>query len=216
MCPVCKIHFTVVQSQIKRLTCSTKCAGALSSLRMKQNNPRDKPGCNTKISKALKAKYAFGELIPFMCTAKGKEVIGKIARIRALTNNPMKNPETAMKAYTNACKNRSKGKSSLEIKFENFAKKYLLPLEYVGDGSVWINHKNPDFRVIGQKKCIEIGVSYFRGSKYIQERQTHFAKYGWNCFVILISNKIKNESLLLSQINAFINDKVNSGACYVE
>lgn len=70
-------------------------------------------------------------------------------------------------------------------------KKLKLPLKYVGDGSVWIGKKNPDFiNVNGAKQLLEIASKtekdfrYGSWEKYRRERETHFAKFGYKtCFL---------------------------------
>lgn len=71
----------------------------------------------------------------------------------------------------------------------------LFPNEYkyVGDGTFWINGKNPDFiNVNGQKKVIELFGDYWHSKritglskkKHLQKRINHFAKYGFKTLIV--------------------------------
>jgi len=66
------------------------------SNRMKSNNPMHNQKIARKVGRTNKKNHALGIFIPFMCTEKGRKVISRIARKRALTDNPMKRPEIAM------------------------------------------------------------------------------------------------------------------------
>jgi very-short-patch-repair endonuclease len=82
---------------------------------------------------------------------------------------------------------RRRGKSSLEIKFENIIIKYNLPYKFVGNGVFFIGRKNPDFiNTKGEKIAIEVySISHknmfkTRGIKqWKKERNESFAKEGW-------------------------------------
>ena len=65
--------------------------------------------------------------------------------------------------------------------------------KYVGDGSVLIGHKSPDFiNVNGQKKLVEMFGDYWHSKErtglskkeHRKQRQKHFSKYGYKTLVI--------------------------------
>ena len=70
----------------------------------------------------------------------------------ALNNNPMKDPVVAAKGFKSR-KDRGR-KSTIEKKFERIF--FDQPIEFVGDGSLEVGHKFPDFIVVGQNKLIEV------------------------------------------------------------
>lgn len=76
--------------------------------------------------------------------------------------------------------------TSLEQKFINFFQEFNLPYKYVGDGSLLIGFKNPDFvNTNGEKICIEVAnrVIAHHPEGWAENRIEHFKKYGWQCFV---------------------------------
>jgi len=92
----------------------------------------------------------------------------------------------------------------------------LLPKEYqyVGDGEVIIGRRNPDFmNVNGQKKIIEMFGNYWHSRKFTgmskkehrQERQKHFAKYGYKTLVVW-EHELQNTKQLKAKIKAFHNE----------
>ena len=61
------------------------------SNKMKMNNPMQNHDIAKRKGETTRQKIKRGEYTPFMCTEKGKEVIGRIAKKRALSDeNPMK------------------------------------------------------------------------------------------------------------------------------
>ena len=97
----------------------------------------------------------------------------------------------------------------------------LFPNEYkyVGNGSILIGFKNPDFiNVNGQKKIIELFGDFWHSKKvtglkkkeHRKQRQAHFAKYGYKTLVIWeheLSDK-KQLKIKLSKFSGIIS------ACY--
>ena len=65
------------------------------SERMKRHNPMKNGVVARKVADTLKQRVASGQLIPYLKTLEGRRVIAEIARQRALTNNPMKDPAVA-------------------------------------------------------------------------------------------------------------------------
>lgn len=62
-----------------------------TSERMKEHNPMRIPSVKIRQAKTLKASIDSGAVVPFMCTDKGRKVIARIAKVRALSDqNPAK------------------------------------------------------------------------------------------------------------------------------
>ena len=55
---------------------------------------------------------------------------------------------------------------------------------YVGDGSVWIAGKNPDFIHKVERRVIELFGSYWHKKEEEKERVSHFEKYGFECIIV--------------------------------
>jgi hypothetical protein len=117
------------------------------------------------------------------------------------------NPEFREKCITRSLKalfhNRP---TSLEKSFIELIEQHHLPYKYVGDGSMLIGYKNPDFvNVNGIKKCIEVRPremcpiwSKCSADEYERRQKEHYKKYGWDCLVIWKEdfNKINVEELI--------------------
>lgn len=73
---------------------------------------------------------------------------------RMKRDNPMRRPGVAARARRSKCLATSPSKQ--ELRFAAFAISHNLPLRFVGDGNYWVRQKNPDFKVRGQLKIIEI------------------------------------------------------------
>jgi hypothetical protein len=206
MCPICNEIFEVWPSQSNRKYCSRTCQSKMTCVRMKKNNPMYNEITRKQVSFTVKRRIECGEIIPWMCTQKGIEVIRELARERALNNNPMKNPEIMKKSF----EGRGDRKSKVEEKFERLIEKYNLPIVYTGLGSLWLGNKNPDFKVLNQKKCIEIAISDFpyreeeNYQEYAKSRISHFNKCKWDCLVIFLDLE-KDEQKLVNKIKGFIN-----------
>jgi very-short-patch-repair endonuclease len=64
---------------------------------------------------------------------------------------------------------------------------FFVPLEfkYVGDGSVILDGKNPDFmNVNGKKQVIELAGTHWHDRGYARRRRRFFKKIGYRCLVI--------------------------------
>jgi very-short-patch-repair endonuclease len=114
------------------------------------------------------------------------------------------NPGYREKMIKSALKGLVKRPTSLEKHFLMICKKHNLPFKYVGDGSLLIGFKNPDFvECNGKKICIEVANRYFQYHKpnevYKQKRIEHFAKFGWKCLVFF-EDDLKNEEKIVQKI----------------
>ena len=83
-------------------------------------------------------------------------------------------------------------KSKNEVHFEEWCAERAVPIHYTGDGSLWIGRRNPDFRVDGQKKLIEVTQKEcFIGRRkqrspmeYGMQTVRHYRSKGWDCLVV--------------------------------
>lgn len=81
---------------------------------------------------------------------------------------------------------------------------------YVGDGSLIINGKNPDFANInGQKKLIELFGHYWHRDNNPEDRIELFLKYGYQTLVIWDS-ELKNQKKILAKVTQFHNAVINT------
>jgi len=75
--------------------------------------------------------------------------------------------------------------TTLEQHMIEFIRQHNLPYKYVGDGSLLIGFKNPDFiNTNGQKIVIETANRFHHQGDWEKERKEHFAKYGFDCIVL--------------------------------
>lgn len=90
----------------------------------------------------------------------------------------------------------------LEQKFIDIISKNNLPYKYVGDGSLIIGGKNPDFvNINGQKIVIELANTYFHDMEnYFESRDKIFSVYGYRTLVIWEEKQMKNEKHVLNDI----------------
>jgi hypothetical protein len=67
----------------------------------------------------------------------------------------------------------------------DICKEYNLPYEYVGDGKIIIEGKNPDFINTNHiKAIIEVYGEYWHNTEDEPERIAYFAKYGYNTLIL--------------------------------
>jgi len=109
--------------------------------------------------------------------------------------------------------------SKLEKKFIRFFADYFIneKIKYVGNGKLWIGHKNPDFVVEGTNNIIEIfGFVHSKDWSKItgenieneEDRVRHFKKYKYNCLIIW-GFEIKDQKTLKRKVNNFLNEARN-------
>ena len=132
------------------------------------------------------------------------EKIREISRKRMLENNPMKNKEIVERVFSERLK--KSWKSQPEIRFIETIEQLNLPVRYVGDGSFWVNGKNPDFKVEGEKKVIEItNYGYLgRDEKWARERIEHFRKAGFACLIVFYDKHCKNCFVSDEELTSFV------------
>lgn len=113
------------------------------------------------------------------------------ARQRMLVRNPMFDPAVAKRAART--RGLAASPTKLELRFSLWVKLHKLPISFRGTGKLWINRRNPDFRIVGQKKAIEITtVGIFNGGS-VEQRDAagyglqainHYSASGWQCLVV--------------------------------
>jgi len=117
-------------------------------------------------------------------------------------NNPSYNPDTVRKSATN----RRHRPSTIESRVMQTCSDYGLPIDYVGDGALWIGaaddaYKNPDFVVRRDKTVIEVydptfhyhkrtNVRLDRNETWRTERAAFFAKYGYRTEFLELSGYV--------------------------
>lgn len=101
---------------------------------------------------------------------------------RMKDNNPMKSLEVRKKSWTN----RKHTLTNIESFVLEVVEELNLPIEFVGDGSFWVEGHCPDFRVVGTNKVIEVWDStqseYLkRDAAYIESRKQYYESFGYSC-----------------------------------
>lgn len=132
-----------------------------------------------------------------------------IARMRE--NNPMKDPEVALKAFLTR---ENQEKTQLEINVEKICEG--LPITFVGNGDLVVSHKIPDFVVDGQKKLIEVWADDSswvkkspRDAEWQRKRKELFAKEGYDTLFIPIVQadmRIADRHKIREKVAEFVNN----------
>ena len=127
--------------------------------------------------------FEYGEAVK---EGQKKAGVSVATSLRMKLFNPMKKPEVVKKNWE-----AHTYKSKMEQKLEELFQEAALPIEHVGAGKLWLNKRNPDFRVTGQKKVIEVyfgsfqyknpdGSVYYRDSEWEKATKDHYSKYGFS------------------------------------
>lgn len=112
------------------------------------------------------------------------------------------NEEIARKIFMSLKKRPTKPENLL-IDFLN--KNFPNQCKYVGNGTFWLNGKNPDFmNCNGKKLLIEFMGFYTHTFEEEVERESHFAKYGFKTLFLHYSD-LENKNLLKIKIGDFQN-----------
>lgn len=167
-----------------------------------------------KISESLKGKTTWNKGIPH-----SKETKKKMSKAHMGGKNPHYGKHLSVehrKKLSEAHKGKRLSKehirkclarrtpSSLEERFQQIIDKFDLPYKYVGNGTFFIERKNPDFiNINGDKIAIEVYARYYKKrhggiDEWKQERTKLFAEYGWD---IIFFNEIEvNEENVLKHL----------------
>lgn len=91
--------------------------------------------------------------------------------------------------------------SSPEQTFIDMCKEF----QYVGDGTLVIDGKNPDFVCINDEhKLVEIWGNYFHKGQDPQDRINFFKDRGYDCLIIWAS-ELKSIDSVMTRVNKFVN-----------
>jgi hypothetical protein len=152
--------------------------------RMLSSNPMKRTEVREKVSATTKGR-------PINRSAEGMLAISDAARRRMLSSaNPMKQPGAHQAAMAKVM-SRS-GPSKNEQHFMDWAAARALPMMFVGNGELWIGRRNPDFRVPGQHKLIEVTqrecFTNQRKPRSLEDYGTrtasHYVAKGWQVLVV--------------------------------
>lgn len=122
--------------------------------------------------------------------------------------NPMKDPAVAAKGFMSR-EDRGR-KTGVEKRFEIITAN--MPVEFVGDGTLPVQHKFPDFVVTGQKKLIEVWASDASHAKdrddvWMANRAAIFAKEGYaTLFVPIAPGRQCDSDAIRKTVAEFINN----------
>jgi MoaA/NifB/PqqE/SkfB family radical SAM enzyme len=175
-----------------------------ASIRMKKNNPMKDQQVIDKglLTKRQNEKYENYQW-------KLNDWRRKLYSDRMKENNPMFNEEIKMRAITS----RSSSPSKPELWFKALIEENNFPIVYVGDAKLWVTsngkHINPDFRIIGEKKVIEIYESCFwrRGdSGWAEQRKQLFTDIGWECLCLDVKDRKEKKEELSFLVRDFISN----------
>lgn len=104
--------------------------------------------------------------------------------------------------FKNVCPNK------LESSFDEATSDSI---EFVGNRAFWCTftngrHKNPDFKIVGQKKVIELWGTYWHKGENPEELIKHFEAIGVECMVIWEHDWKEKRDSILGQVNQFIGE----------
>lgn len=122
--------------------------------------------------------------------------------------NPMRDP---LKHQQVTARFLDRHTSKMESNFRQWASESGLPLEHSGSGTLWIGRHNPDFRVVGQKKVLELTQKEcfvgFRKSRNIPSYAIptigHYEAKGWKCLVVFMKDRARPTEALKAKILDF-------------
>ncbi len=178
------------------------------SWKMKNYNPMKDKNIVKKVADSVRKGYGSGKIKPYLRTEEWRKNQSNCKKI----HNPMFDPEIVVKNMKSH-KHRPSGLEKIAI---NEFEMNNLPIEYVGNAKLWIGNKikkfrNPDFKVIGQKKIIELyDPTYMdRDERWSEERKIFFKNFGWECLMLDVNGRIyqKNNNgrnNMIDRVNRFI------------
>jgi len=176
-----------------------------------------------KISRILTGRHKSEETKEKLSkSCKGKYVSERTKRqIRRTLKRLWNNPEFREKAIKAMCNGIAKAKPTKpERRLRNHLN-YLFPREYkfVGDGSIIIGGRKPDFiNVNGQKKIVEMFGDYWHSKELTgrtkgqeeNQRINHFVKYGFKTLIVW-QYELRNIKRLRRKLMKFHLEKFKKG-----
>lgn len=181
-----------------------KAARKKLSRNMKKKNPMHNKATAEKVAEKLRGK-------PAGHTQQGKANIAAAARKRMLSDaNPMKDQKTFQKTMRKILSRQQPSKN--EIRFMDWLDQVKIDLEFVGLGTLWLGRCNPDFRVPGQKKVVELSQPEVFTNKrtartvesYGVPKVEHCLKKNWNCLVIFVKDRQRLTDELKAVLQNFV------------
>jgi len=186
----------------KKETIETRHAKSLAKIG--ENNPMKQPKNALKVSNTHKRKIKSGEID----VSKQLEAMHK--KTRAIFADTQLR-EKRLKSWFSHLNKKPNGLEKRVIQFVSD-----LPINYVGNGKLWISannkSRNPDFKVEGQKKVIEVtarGVREFFSygqtttDTYKSESIKFYDKAGYKCLILIFPD---DEETARKQIQEFIHN----------
>lgn len=87
-------------------------------------------------------------------------------------------------------------------------------VKYVGNGAFWITlpngkHKNPDFKITGQRKLIEVFGDYWHRGESTKDLINTYKGVGYDCLVFWESEIYNSPQYVRNKIDEFINGGIN-------
>lgn len=174
------------------------------SERMRVSNPMTRPQIAAKAGQTRKGR-------PLKRSAIGIANISRAAKRRMLSDaNPMKDAATARRVHAQNLSRETPSKNEQTF-FEEATRRGIV-LKATGAGTMWIARRNPDFRVPGQKKVIEVTQAECfvnRGvprtpEGYAYPTIRHYQKHGWNCLVVYRKHKCVDAERLWGVLAEFV------------
>jgi len=114
-----------------------------------------------------------------------------------IQNNPKLRKEM-IERLEKACKRRP---TNPEKVFDELTPEYV---RYVGNGKWWRNHHNPDFKVTGQNKVIEIYGDYWHRNDNPEDRIREYKEMNLDCIVFWEHEVYKEPERILKEVEKFI------------
>lgn len=159
-------------------------ASKTSRARMLTHNPMKDPEVARRVSIKMRGRTVNR-------SPEGARNIAEAARRRMLSDaNPMKNEAVHRAALVKTMSRSEPSKN--ELHFMRWLEQQELDLEFTGLGGIWIGRRNPDFRVPGQRKVVEVTqrecFTDRRRPRTIEEYGTvtakHYLSKGWQVLVV--------------------------------
>lgn len=141
---------------------------------------------------------------------------------RMKTNNPMFHPEALQKVVSKTdyhrlgriswTKRQDKRPSAPEQYIQTIIDEYQLPVWYCGDGKFWVKNRNPDFKVHGQKKVIEVYQKgafgeMLRDDSWAPQKQQQWRERKYECLTLEVrSVACRHKSEIAAQIQQFVSN----------
>lgn len=178
----------------------------IENLRQKGIERMSDPIYREHISQEVKATYQEPDVFARISKQR-KEIANKPAHRKMLSDRMIhawQDPEIAKK-YLDGM---NQTPNNFEIDFDNATPGIL---RFTGDRSWWRNlpngkHKNPDFKVTGMNKVVELFGDYWHRNDDPNELISLFAEIGFECMVIWESEWHNNREEMLEKVMVFINE----------